>query len=135
MITLIVGNKGSGKTKKLLDLINSAVNTSKGSIVCIEKEMKLTYEIDHSVRLCDADEYGISGYDAFYGFVTGLLAGNYDITEIFIDGILRIGGRNYDDLGAFLAKINEVAEKSETKLTVTVSADAADLPESVKKYM
>ena len=97
--------------------------------------MKLTYEIDHSVRLCDADEYGISGYDAFYGFVTGLLAGNYDITEIFIDGILRIGGRNYDDLGAFLAKINEVAEKSETKLTVTVSADAADLPESVKKYM
>ena len=83
MITLIVGNKGSGKTKKLLDLINSAVNTSKGSIVCIEKEMKLTYEIDHSVRLCDADEYGISGYEAFY------------ITEIFIDGILRIGGRNY----------------------------------------
>ena len=89
MIKLIIGKKGSGKTKLLIDKVNTAVQNTNGYVVCIEKGMKLTFEIDHAVRLIDADEYAIKGYDAFYGFVSGVLAGNYDIKEIFIDGILK----------------------------------------------
>ena len=81
MIQLIVGGKGSGKTKKMIDMINASAKTTPGNIVCIEKSMKLTYDIDHSARLIDVDEYGIDGYDMLYGFVAGVLAGNYDIVE------------------------------------------------------
>lgn len=89
MIKLIVGAKGSGKTKTMIDMINNATKTTSGNIVVIEKSMKLTTEINHAARLLDADEYDINGADMLYGFVAGVLAGNYDITELFIDGILK----------------------------------------------
>lgn len=89
MLKLIVGTKGSGKTKTMIDMIDKAVKTTSGNIVVIEKCMKLTTEINHSARLVDVDEYGIVGADMLYGFVAGMLAGNYDITELFLDGILR----------------------------------------------
>ena len=95
MINLIPGKKGTGKTKVLVDAIESSVKNATGDVVCIERGMKLTYDLPHKVRLVDAEEYGINSYDAFYGFVAGVLAGNYDIQEIFVDGILRIGGRDY----------------------------------------
>ena len=75
MIQLIVGGKGSGKTKKMIDMINASAKTTPGNIVCIEKCMKLTYDIDHSARLIDVDEYSIDGYDMLYGFIAGVLAG------------------------------------------------------------
>ena len=90
MLKLIVGTKGSGKTKTMIDMIDKAVKTTSGNIVVIEKCMKLTTEINHSARLVDVDEYGVAGADMLYGFVAGVLAGNYDITELFLDGILRI---------------------------------------------
>ena len=86
MLKLIVGTKGSGKTKTMIDMIDKAVKTTSGNIVVIEKCMKLTTEINHSARLVDVDEYGVAGADMLYGFVAGVLAGNYDITELFIDG-------------------------------------------------
>ena len=135
MIKLIVGNKGSGKTKTLIEMINTATKESKGNIVCIEKSMKLTYDIDHTVRLIDIDAYKISGYDAFYGFVAGLFAGNYDITDVFVDGILKIGGKNLEDLGATFDKIVELTKDAEVNITFTVSCDSCELPESVKKYL
>lgn len=88
MLKLIVGTKGSGKTKTMIDMIDKAVKTTSGNIVVIEKCMKLTTEINHSARLVDVDEYGVAGADMLYGFVAGVLAGNYDITELFLDGIL-----------------------------------------------
>ena len=88
MIQLIVGGKGSGKTKKMIDMINDSGKTPPGNIVCIEKSMKLTYDIDHAARLIDVDEYKISGYDMLYGFIAGILAGNYDIVEVYLDGVL-----------------------------------------------
>ena len=78
MIQLIVGGKGSGKTKKMIDMINASAKTTPGNIVCIEKSMKLTYDIDHSARLIDVDEYSIDGYDMLYAFIAGVLAGNYE---------------------------------------------------------
>ena len=84
MLKLIVGTKGSGKTKTMIDMIDKAVKTTSGNIVVIEKCMKLTTEINHSARLVDVDEYGIVGADMLYGFVAGMLAGNYDITELLM---------------------------------------------------
>ena len=104
MIKLIVGAKGSGKTKTLIDMIDQATKTSAGNIVVIEKSMKLTTEINHKARLLDVDEYDISGADMFYGFVAGVLAGNYDITELFIDGILKVVDHDMEQAGKVLPK-------------------------------
>ena len=91
MITLILGKKGSGKTKRLIDMCNAATAESKGNVVFIEKDSTLTYDISHKARLAVADEYGIRGFDSFYGFIAGMCAGNYDITDIFVDSTLKIG--------------------------------------------
>ena len=133
MIKLIVGSKGSGKTKKLIDMINTSAKTTPGNIVCIEKSMKLTYDIDHAARLIDVDEYKIESYDMLYGFVAGILAGNYDIVEIYIDGILKLGGHDIAGLGEVLEKIDALAGEG-VKVLVTVSADEAELSDAVKKY-
>ncbi|MFQ8601048.1 MAG: hypothetical protein ACLSAP_11015 [Oscillospiraceae bacterium] len=135
MIKLIVGNKGSGKTKAMIEMINKAAQTTTGNVVCVEKGMKLTYDISHSVRLIDIENYEIAGFDAFFGFLSGILAGNYDITDVYIDGILKIGGKDLDGLGALLAKVERLIADSKILVVFTVSADEADLPESVKNYM
>ncbi len=132
MINLITGKKGTGKTKVLVDMIKESVENATGNVVCIERGMKLTYDIPHKVRLVDAEEYGITCYDAFYGFVAGMLAGNYDIQEIFVDGILKIGGRDYNDLSKMLEKLAMIAKN--VKITFTVSADDDELPASVKAF-
>ena len=90
MIKLIVGTKGSGKTKAMIDMINDSVKTSKGNVVVVEKGMKLTYEVPNAARLIDLDEYKIAGGEMLYGFVAGLMASNYDITDLYIDGILKV---------------------------------------------
>ena len=133
MISIITGKKGTGKTKILVDKITEASNNATGNVVCIEKGMKLTYDLPHSVRLVDAEEYAIESYDTFYGFVMGMLAGNYDIQEIFVDGILKIGGRDYDELGAMFEKLN--AHAKDVNIIFTVSTDAQELPEKVKAFM
>ena len=133
MIKLIVGSKGSGKTKTVIDMINNAAKTSNGNVVVIEKSMALTYNIDHSARLIDLSEYDIKGADAMYGFMAGILAGNYDITDLFLDGVLKCG-LTLDELGSLLDKVNSVAGDS-VHVVVTVSANEADLPEDLKKYV
>lgn len=133
MINLITGKRGSGKTKVLVEQIIEAANTATGAVVCIERGMKLTYDIPHKVRLVDAEGYGINSFDAFYGFVTGMLAGNYDIQQVFVDGILKMGGRDYDALGVMLEKLAIVAK--DIKIVFTVSEDAENLPAKVKAFM
>ena len=133
MLKLIVGTKGSGKTKTMIDMIDKATKTTSGNIVVIEKCMKLTTEINHAARLVDVDEYNVVGADMLYGFVAGVLAGNYDITELFIDGILRIIDHNLDEAEKVLMKIDGITKNIE--VVVTVSADPSDLPEGLKKYV
>ena len=132
MIKLIVGPKGAGKTKTMIDMINAAVKTTEGNIVVIEKSMKLTTDINHAARLLDVDEYHVEGADMLYGFVAGVLAGNYDITELFIDGLLKIVDHNMDAAAALLAKIDAITSNVEVIVTVSSAEDA--LPESIKKY-
>ena len=133
MIKLITGKRGSGQTKILVDLIKEAAQNTRGNVVCIEKAMQLTYDIPYSVRLVDVDSYSINSYDKLYGFVSGMIAGNYDISEIFVDGILKIGGRDYETLGNFFDSVEKIT--SEIEIVFTVSEDVENLPESVKKYL
>ena len=128
MIQLIIGNKGSGKTKKLIDLVNHATDVSKGNVVCVEKGDTLTYSITHKARLVDAESYGISGYGELYALLCGLQSANPDVTDIFVDATLRLGSRDYDELAAFLDRLSVVAEESNTKFTFTVSCAEEDLP-------
>lgn len=132
MIKLITGEKGTGKTKILVDMIKEAVEVSSGDIVCIEKGIKLTYDIPYKVRLVAAEEYSIDSFDTFFGFVAGMLAGNYDVQKIYVDGILKMGGRDYEKLGEMLDKLNSIAK--DVEITFTVSCDASNLPQSVMKY-
>lgn len=134
MIKLIVGTKGSGKTKAMIDQINDAVKTSKGNVVVVEKGMKLTYDISSSARLIDLDEYKISGGEMLYGFIAGLMASNYDITDLYIDGILKVLNHDINRLGVVLDEIAAIAGDS-VRVVVTVSADEAELPHNVKKYL
>src|SRR5699024_5979234 len=134
MIRLIVGTKGSGKTKAMIDMINESVRTTKGSVVVVEKGMKLTYDIASAARLIDLDEYKIQGGEMLYGFVAGLMASNYDITDIYIDGILKVLDHDINRLGVVLDEMAAIAGDS-VRVTVTVSADEAMLPHNVKKYL
>ena len=131
MVKLIIGNKGSGKTKRLIELVYGAVEKSNGNVVCIEKERLLTYDVNYRARLIETDHYKVSGYDAFYGFLCGVIAGDHDITDILVDATLKIGGRDYEALASFLEKVAELSKLSEQDITFTVSCDESDLPERI----
>ena len=134
MITLILGKKGSGKTKRLIDICNSAVAASNGNVVFIEKDNNLTYDISHKARLAVAEEYAVKGYDALYGFIAGMCAGNYDITDIFVDSTLKIGGGDLEGLADFIEKLGDLSKKASTNMVLSISADKADIPERIAEY-
>lgn len=134
MISLIIGNKGSGKTKRLINMVEEAVEKSKGNVVCVEKSAKLTYDVNYKARLVDTDHYHVSGFEAFYGFLSGICAGNYDVTDILIDATLKIGGRNYSALATFLEKLDNLSKISDTKFVLTISCDESDLPQGIFDY-
>lgn len=134
MISLIIGNKGSGKTKHLIENVNAAAKTTNGNVVCIEKGNKLRFDVSSSVRLIDTDEYGINGYDAYYGFLSGICAGNYDVTDIFGDATFKIIGRDMQVVADFIKKVSALAEASNTKFTFTLSCDESEIPAEVFTY-
>ncbi|MCM1544876.1 MAG: hypothetical protein NC110_06205 [Ruminococcus sp.] len=134
MISLILGHKGSGKTKHLIACVNEAIEASKGNVICVEKETKLTYDVDHRARLVAADDFEIRGYDAFYGFLSGLCAGDHDITDVLVDATLRIGGRDYKELAKFLEEVYELSSVTDKKFIFTISADKEELPESIFNF-
>ena len=135
MVRVIMGVKGTGKTKQMIDLINSAVHTENGHVLCLAKDNKLMYDIKSDIRLVAAEDYTINGYDGLKGFVCGLYASNYDITHIFIDSLTKICGRDVDvDTEKFLAWLDAFGEKNGIKFTVTISADVATATDNIKKY-
>ncbi len=135
MIGLIVGPKGTGKTKALIGMIGEAVKETKGSVVCIEKGLKLTYDINYSVRLVDIEHYDIEGFPALYGFVAGIMAGNYDITNIFVDATLKIGGKDLNEFAEMVKKLGELMKEHEVKIVFTVSCDKSEIPESISEFI
>ena len=136
MVRVIMGVKGTGKTKQMIELINSAVHSENGNVVCIERGPKLTYDIHYKIRLVEASHYDMSGYEFLKGFISGLYAGNYDITHVFIDSLTKIVGvKDLDHTTEeFLDWLSSFSEKNNIKFTVTISADASLATEGVKKY-
>ena len=134
MITLILGRKGSGKTKRLIDMCNAATAESKGSVVFIEKDTSLTYDISRQARLAVAEDYRIVGYNAFYGFIAGMCASNYDITDIFVDSTLKIGGDSREELADFIERLGELSKKANTNFVLSVSADKDDIPDRIAEF-
>lgn len=132
MVTLIIGKKGSGKTKKLIALANETVASSTGNVVVIEKGSKLTYDITHKARLIDSEQYEIAGYDMLLGFLSGICAGNYDVTDILVDSTFKICPTAIEGLEEFIIKINKLAKDTETKFTFLISAAESELPEGLK---
>jgi len=136
MVSLILGSKGQGKTKRLIERVNAAAAASNGNVVCVDKAGKLGINISNSIRLVLTDEYNITGYDEFYGFLSGLCAGNYDITDVFVDATLRIGGRDLElsELAAFLGRIDKLGKVCDINFVFTVSENRESLPESVLAF-
>ena len=135
MMKLIVGNKGSGKTTTLISMVNDAVAVSKGNVVCIEKGSVMTFDINYKARLVDIDHYDIVGYDALYGFLTGILAGNYDITHVFVDNFYKlVEDKSPESFDAFIAWLDKFSEAEKIEFVISVSADAETASESVKKH-
>ena len=131
MVTLLIGKKGAGKTKKLIALANEAVATSSGNVVVIEKGAKLTYDVTHKARLIDTDQYNITGFDMLYGFIGGICAGNYDVTDILVDSTFKIAPEALSGLEGFTKKLQELSETTSTNIVLLISADEADVPDSI----
>ena len=135
MITLLTGKKGSGKTKKLIELANAALETSKGCVVLIEKGLKLTYDISHAARLVDADAYKIQSADMLFGFVSGICAGNYDVTDILIDSTLKITGTGAEVVEELVEKLKKLGEEANTNFVLSISAAEDEIPASVVEFV
>ena len=135
MVKVIIGNKGTGKTKMLIELVNESAKKD-SCTVCIEKGKKLTYEISHNVRLIDSLEFSIDCYENIYGLLCGVIASNYDVKDIFLDSIIKMANSNdYDAMAILLAKMENVCKDHEINFVVTVSADISEVPEGVAKFV
>ena len=136
MVKVIMGLKGSGKTKKLVDLVLQAEKEEKGAVVCIEKDKKLTYDIPHSVRLIQAGEYGINNVDMFKGYIAGLHSGNYDITQIFVDNFYKIIGTSDEAVVAGVQGwLDAFSAANSVTVTLSLSSDPEVAGEALKKYI
>ena len=135
MIHVIMGLKGSGKTKKLINAINETLASASGDVVCIEYGKKLTYDINYRVRLVDSKEYGINSLDMLKGFLSGLHAGNFDITNVYIDNLYKTIGNSRADAEAFILWCDNFAKANNMNITITVSDDPAEAPQSIRQYL
>ena len=136
MVRLIMGAKGSGKTKHLIEMINNAAKDEPGNVVCIEANRNMTYDINYHIRLIDADEYKLNSYDLLRGFISGLYAGNYDITQVFIDNLCKIVGTGVDkDTEEVLNWLDIFGERNNIKFTATISADQAEATDGMQKFL
>ena len=135
MLKLISGKKGTGKTKQVIDMVNESAKSSNGKVVCIEKSDNLRFDVSHDARLINTEDYGVAGYDSFYGFIAGIVASDYDVKEIYVDSITKIVGDDNAQIGEMLAKIDKLGDENNVGVTMMVSGDRKEFPESITKYI
>ena len=135
MLKLIIGAKGSGKTKTLIELVNTALHETKGSVVCIERGDKLKFDISYHCRLIDTDNYQITDAEALYGFVAGILASNHDVSDLFIDSALKICGNDQPAFDEFLAKVDALVKGQNVNCVITSSLPVENATETEKQYL
>ena len=135
MIRIIYGKKGSGKTKKIIDAANEAVKSSTGELVFIDGDNRYMYDLRHEIRFVNATEYDVSSPDTFMGFICGILAGNYDMKQLFIDGFLRLVKSEMADLEPFFVKLEDITHRHGVDVVISASAKDDTVPEFLKKYI
>ena len=136
MIRVIMGKKGSGKTKQMIEMINNAVQTEHGNVVCIEKGNKLTFDIHYQIRLVEASQYNVDSYTALKGFISGLHAGNFDITHVFIDNLYSLSkSKDPVETENFLDWCNLFSAENKVAFTFTIADDPSNPPEYIARYM
>lgn len=135
MLKLIVGVKGTGKTKTLIAMVNEAVQASSGNVVCLEKGTKLRFDVKHQARLINTNDYCIFDAQSLYGFVAGILASNHDVTDLFIDSSLKICGGDVAAFENLVTELDELSERTETKITATLSLPIEEAGDIIKKFM
>ncbi|MBE6565460.1 MAG: hypothetical protein E7655_09350 [Ruminococcaceae bacterium] len=135
MLKLIVGLKGSGKTKTLIDMVNTSLEKTNGNVVCVEKGTKLIHEIKYQARLVDTDEYFVQNAESLCGFISGIYASNHDVTDIFVDSALKICNNDVAAFASLIEKVNAFAEQHAIHIVMTASIASADLPEQIKKFV
>jgi hypothetical protein len=132
MVQLIVGKKGKGKTKLLLDKVNTAVKEIPGNIVYLDKSTKHMYELNNKVRLVDVSEYLLDSTDAFIGFVTGIISQDHDLQQMYFDSFLKIASLEGADVTAAVAKLEDISDRFKVDFVLSVSLDEAELPEAIR---
>ena len=135
MLKLIIGVKGTGKTKTLISMVNEAVEKSEGTVVCIEKGVGLRFDVKYTARLINSNDYLIFDAEALYGFVAGILASNHDVTDLFIDGALKIANNDMAAFENFLKAVDELVSKVNVNVVMTSSIPAEAASDIVKKYI
>lgn len=135
MVKVIMGLKGSGKTKELVKRINEAVQSESGSVVCIELGKALMYDVDYRVRLIDAREYAINNITLLKGFISGLHAGNFDITHVFIEGLYKLIGNDRAVGEEFVQWCESFGNANSMHFTITVSDDPQVASAAMKQYL
>ena len=132
MVQLIVGKKGKGKTKQLLDKVNSEVKDISGSIVYLDKSTKHMYELNNKVRLIDVSRYMIENADEFLGFVCGIISQDHDLEQMYFDSFLKIAVLEGKDISAVIDKLDKMSDFFQVDFILSVSMDESELPEAVK---
>ena len=132
---LIIGVKGTGKTKTLIEMVNSTIDSSNGSVICIEKGDKLKFDIKYQCRLIDSDEYFVCDAQSLFGFIAGIFASNHDVTDLFIDSALKICGNDADAFDVFLGEMNKLSEKCGVNIVMTSYIPVEESSETVKKSL
>ena len=136
MVSILMGLKGSGKTKRLVDMVREAVKEETGDVVCIEKERKLTYDIPYQARLIEAGTYDIGSYEFLKGLICGVHAGNYDITHFFIDNFYKlVNDKSPDALAVFITWLEKFSENEHISFVLSITSDPDTAPDALKKYL
>ena len=135
MLKLMIGVKGTGKTKTLIEKVNTAAATSQGDVVCLEKGTQLRFDIKSKVRLVNTEEYLIHDAEALYGFVAGILASNYDVTDLFVDNTLKICGGNIPAFEAMLENLANLLAKHDVNVFLTASIPVEEATATINKYL
>ncbi len=132
MVQLIVGNKGKGKTKHLLEKVNLQVKETKGNIVYLDKSTKHMYELNNKVRLIDVSQYMITNHDEFVGFICGIVSQDHDLEQMFLDSFLKIACLENEDITPVIEKLERISQNYGIDFVLSVSMDESELPEALK---
>ena len=135
MIKILMGEKGTGKTKAFIEMVNQSIHEEKGNVICVMKGDRHLFDLKSAIRLTDTTEFYIEDFHALHGFISGMISRDYDITHIFIDSITKIAGEDFAEFDGFLCKLESLSDKYNVNFTITVSAPLSAATDEIKKYL